>query len=84
MTEESFVVPEEFNKVIKDFVGDLKTTFPEYEPLINKWWTNKSKFDYIEEEDERIKRNEEEVRNKRGAELRNERKRMYFFWLSYV
>ena len=31
-------VPEEFAKVIKDFVGDLKTTFPEYDSLISKWW----------------------------------------------
>ena len=28
---------DEFKKVIKDFIGDLKQTFPEYEPLINKW-----------------------------------------------
>jgi hypothetical protein len=31
-------IPEEFTKVIRDFVGDLITTFPEYVPLINKWW----------------------------------------------
>jgi hypothetical protein len=29
---------EEFKKVIVDLVNDLKVTFPEYEPLINKWW----------------------------------------------
>jgi hypothetical protein len=55
MSEESVVVPEEFTKVIKDFVNDLKTTFPEYDSLINKWWTNKSAFDYIEEEEQRKK-----------------------------
>ena len=31
-------VPEEFLKVITDFVADLRNTFPEYDPLINKWW----------------------------------------------
>ena len=41
-------VPEEFAKVIKDFVGDLKTTFPEYDSLISKWWKDKSVFAYIE------------------------------------
>jgi hypothetical protein len=41
-------VPEEFAKVIKDFVGDLKTTFPEYNSLISKWWKDASNFDYIE------------------------------------
>jgi hypothetical protein len=35
---------EEFKKVIVDLVNDLKATFPEYEPLINKWWTDKSKY----------------------------------------
>jgi hypothetical protein len=38
MTEDSKSIPEEFTKVIKDFVNDLKTTFPEYESFINKWW----------------------------------------------
>ena len=35
---------EEFKKVIVDLVNDLKVTFPEYEPLINKWWVDKSKY----------------------------------------
>ena len=35
---------EEFKKVIRDFIGDLKQTFPEYEPLIGKWWKDASKF----------------------------------------
>ena len=35
---------EEFKKVIVDLVNDLKVTFPEYEPLINKWWKDKSKY----------------------------------------
>ena len=53
MTEEKKVVPDEFAKVIKDFVGDLKTTFPEYLPLINKWWKDNSQFNYIEDVEER-------------------------------
>jgi hypothetical protein len=48
-------LPEEFSKVIKDFIVDLQTTFPEIKPLINKWWKDKSVFDYIEEEEEREK-----------------------------
>ncbi len=48
-------VPEEFAKIIKDFVCDLKTTFPEYNSLISKWWKDKSTFDYIENEEERNK-----------------------------
>ena len=47
------VVPDEFAKVIKDFVGDLKTTFPEYDSIIGKWWKPRSAFDYIENEEER-------------------------------
>ena len=52
MTTET-TVPDEFRKVIKEFVGDLKTTFPEYDSLIAKWWKDKSTFDYIENEEER-------------------------------
>ena len=38
MTEESKSIPEEFNKVVRDFVNDIRTTFPEYTNFINKWW----------------------------------------------
>lgn len=38
MTAELY--PAEFEKVVRDFIADLKTTFPEYSPLINKWWTS--------------------------------------------
>lgn len=48
-------IPEEFTKVIKDFVMDIKSTFPEVSPLINKWWKDKSVFNNIEKEDEREK-----------------------------
>ena len=55
MSTDSDSVPEEFTKVIKDFVGDLRITFPEYEPLIDKWWKSKSSFNNIEDEEERLK-----------------------------
>ena len=48
-------VPEEFIKVIRDFVGDIKTTFPEYNSFVDKWWKSKEYFNYIDEEDERLK-----------------------------
>jgi len=46
-------IPEEFIKVLKDFVRDLKTTFPEYEPFISKWWKDKEHFANIAHEDDR-------------------------------
>ena len=46
-------IPEEFTKVICDFVNDLRTTFPEYETFISKWWKGKEHYDYIENEDDR-------------------------------
>lgn len=52
-------IPAEFAKVIKDFVNDIKITFPEYLPIINKWWKDVSNFDYIEEEEARMKAIEE-------------------------
>ena len=55
MSENTNSVPEEFIKVIRDFVGDLKITFPEYVPFIDKWWKSKEHFNYIHEEEDRIK-----------------------------
>ena len=55
MSENTNSVPEEFTKVIRDFVGDLKTTFPEYVPFIDKWWKDKEHFNYIDEEEDRVK-----------------------------
>jgi hypothetical protein len=52
-TKEEQSAPEEFIKVLRDFIGDLKVTFPEYEPFINKWWVNQDYFNYIEDEQER-------------------------------
>ena len=46
-------VPEEFIKVVRDFVGDLLVTFPEYKPFIDKWWKSREHFNYIEEEQDR-------------------------------
>jgi hypothetical protein len=34
--------PEEFYKIIDDFVNDIYTTFPEYRLIIGKWWSNKT------------------------------------------
>jgi hypothetical protein len=53
MTEESKAIPEEFSKVIKDFVGDLKITFPEYESFISKWWKDPEHFNFINNEEDR-------------------------------
>ena len=53
MSAEAVEFPFEFTRILKDFVGDLKTTFPEYDPLIGKWWKPVSAFAYIENEEER-------------------------------
>jgi hypothetical protein len=44
------VVTEEFTKVIQDFVQDIKTTFPEYQPFIAKWWKDVDSFQGTPEE----------------------------------
>lgn len=31
-------IPDEFIKVMKDFVSDIRSTFPEFETIIKKWW----------------------------------------------
>jgi len=43
------IIPEEFKKVIGDFIGDVSNTFPEYLPIINRWW--KTKEDILTEEE---------------------------------
>ena len=53
--QEENKIPEEFPKIIKDFVCDIKTTFPEFKDLIEKWWKDDSFFTYIEDVEERNK-----------------------------
>ena len=53
MSSEVATMPEEFAKVIKDFVNDIKTTFPEYNQLIEKWWKGPEKFAHIQDAVER-------------------------------
>ena len=62
MSKES-VIPQEFTKVIKDFVNDLRNTFPEYETFISKWWKDKEYYNYIENEDDRNEAYEKSVSN---------------------
>jgi hypothetical protein len=50
---ESQTIPEEFSKVIKDFVSDIQTTFPEFNSLISKWWKSRKDFEYIESLEDR-------------------------------
>ena len=49
---ESLKIPEEFKKLINDFIVDILNTFPEYEPIIKKWWKTSEFFD-IEDQEER-------------------------------
>lgn len=46
-------INDEFKKVIKDFICDIKQTFPEYEPIINKFWKDRASFGHITDEVER-------------------------------
>lgn len=51
--EEELVVPDEFSKIMTDFINDIKNTFPEVEKLIEKWWKPAEYFNYITDEEER-------------------------------
>lgn len=44
-------MPEEFPKIIKDFVEDINNTFPEYNLIINKWWKPSEFTDILNEEE---------------------------------
>jgi len=56
-------IPDEFPKIIKDFVADIKATFPEYQPFIAKWWKEKDAFlDFdgtVEEAEKALKQSQE-------------------------
>lgn len=39
---EELVPPEEFYKIINDFIADILTTFPEYSGIISRWWNRPS------------------------------------------
>ena len=36
--EKVIEIPKDFAKLISDFINDVATTFPEYKPIIQKWW----------------------------------------------
>ena len=35
-------IPDEFLKIIKDFLRDITSTFPEYKIFVDKWWKNEN------------------------------------------
>jgi len=51
--------PEEFQKIIKDFISDILNTFPEYSEIISKWWKN-TDYSYITDNCDRILNEEAE------------------------
>ena len=51
--QNSIEVPQEFKKVIGDFVNDIQRTFPEYLPLMSKWWKDEKAFSHIDNQEER-------------------------------
>jgi hypothetical protein len=53
MSNDVKTVPVEFSKVMQDFMEDLKMTFPEYLPLMQKWWKFDSQFVNITDPEER-------------------------------
>ena len=55
MTDKNNNPTEEFSKVVIDFVNDIKISFPEITPLIDRWFKGDSEFDYIDEIEERNK-----------------------------
>lgn len=52
-TEKKEPIPEEFQKIVKDFISDILTTFPEYEPIVLKWWTKD--FSTLDQEQQVVK-----------------------------
>lgn len=51
---EGMNIPDEFFRVISDFITDIIVTFPEYKMIIERWW-KKTDFSHITDEVEREK-----------------------------
>ena len=47
-TFEELNPPDEFYKIINDFIDDILITFPEYSGIISRWWNRQSK-EFVEE-----------------------------------
>jgi hypothetical protein len=45
--------PDEFYKIINDFISDILITFPEYSGLISRWWNRQT--DNVEDEEKKKK-----------------------------
>ena len=45
---EDLTPPEEFHKIINDFISDILITFPEYTGLISKWWNKTNESEELE------------------------------------
>lgn len=52
-------IPDEFPKIINDFVKDILITFPEMKEKIEIWWKDISNFSYIDDEEEKQKKFQE-------------------------
>ena len=48
-------IPEEFKKIIPDFIQDIQTTFPEYKDKIQTWWQTPEDYHYFDNPIERQK-----------------------------
>ncbi len=57
--KEEVKIPEEFEKIVRDLTQDIKTTFPEYIPIIEKWWKPAVEFYDIADEVERKRKIDE-------------------------
>lgn len=49
-TEPSLTIPDEFYRLVGDFISDIVLTFPEYEKIIQRWW-KVNDFSDVEEND---------------------------------
>jgi len=56
---EEVIVPDEFTKVMRDFISDIRNTFPEYTDLIKKWWKD---YDDVQDIEERKKLQEPNIK----------------------
>jgi hypothetical protein len=56
-------IPEEFKKIIPDFVTDLLNTFPEYQAIIDRWW-KLHEYEHVADEIVRQQKIEEEKADK--------------------
>jgi hypothetical protein len=78
---EDLTPPEEFRKIINDFISDILITFPEYSGLVSKWWnkSNELKVEKSEVKESEVKESEVKESEVKESEVTRKKETLFVF-----